>query len=139
MTSHGQWSKMSNGNFFQVTEIRLKYFDTVPVSTSMCVLKTGFLFVASEFGNQWVYNRKKWYNDIICAQYLFEWEFSLLVPLKFQHVYSEVNVQYADWEFVFCFKKGHIVLSCAHPSVHLFVSYTSQTFHQASFPPSKNS
>ena len=36
----------------QVTEMRLKYFDTVPVASSMCVLKTGFLFVASEFGNQ---------------------------------------------------------------------------------------
>ena len=35
-----------------VTEIRLKYFDTVPVASSMCVLKTGFLFVASEFSNQ---------------------------------------------------------------------------------------
>lgn len=35
-----------------VTEIKLKYFDTVPVATSMNVLKTGFLFVASEFGNQ---------------------------------------------------------------------------------------
>lgn len=35
-----------------VKELKLKYFDTVPVSTSMCVLKTGFLFVASEFGNQ---------------------------------------------------------------------------------------
>lgn len=35
-----------------VTEIRLKYFDTVPVASAMCVLKTGFLFVASEFGNQ---------------------------------------------------------------------------------------
>ncbi|XP_071959177.1 splicing factor 3B subunit 3-like isoform X1 [Antedon mediterranea] len=38
-----------------VTEIRLKYFDTVPVATSMCVLKTGFLFVASEFGNHNLY------------------------------------------------------------------------------------
>jgi len=35
-----------------VTEIRMKYFDTVPVASAMCVLKTGFLFVASEFGNQ---------------------------------------------------------------------------------------
>ena len=35
-----------------VTEIKLKYFDTVPVAASMCVLKTGFLFIASEFGNQ---------------------------------------------------------------------------------------
>ena len=36
----------------QVTEIRIKYFDTVPVAASMSVLKTGFLFCASEFGNQ---------------------------------------------------------------------------------------
>ncbi|CAM9695035.1 splicing factor 3B subunit 3 [Petromyzon marinus] len=38
-----------------VTEIRMKYFDTVPVATAMCVLKTGFLFVASEFGNHYLY------------------------------------------------------------------------------------
>ncbi|XP_055891647.1 splicing factor 3B subunit 3-like [Biomphalaria glabrata] len=38
-----------------VTEIRLKYFDTVPVATSMCVLKSGFLFVAAEFGNHHLY------------------------------------------------------------------------------------
>ena len=38
-----------------VKEVKLKYFDTVPVATSMCVLKTGFLFIAAEFGNQWVY------------------------------------------------------------------------------------
>ena len=35
-----------------VTEIRMKYFDTVPVAASMNVLKTGFLFIASEYGNQ---------------------------------------------------------------------------------------
>ena len=35
-----------------VTEIKLKYFDTAPVASAMNVLKTGFLFVASEFGNQ---------------------------------------------------------------------------------------
>jgi splicing factor 3B subunit 3 len=40
-----------------VTEIRLKYFDTVPVASAMCVLRTGFLFIASEFGNQYVFNR----------------------------------------------------------------------------------
>ncbi|KAK9502509.1 hypothetical protein O3M35_011278 [Rhynocoris fuscipes] len=38
-----------------VTEIKLKYFDTVPVAAAMCVLKTGFLFVASEFGNHYLY------------------------------------------------------------------------------------
>lgn len=35
-----------------VSEIKLKYFDTVPPATAMCVLKTGFLFVACDFGNQ---------------------------------------------------------------------------------------
>ncbi|XP_048747957.1 splicing factor 3B subunit 3-like [Ostrea edulis] len=38
-----------------VTEIVLKYFDTVPVACSMCVLKSGFLFIASEFGNHYLY------------------------------------------------------------------------------------
>ena len=38
-----------------VKEVRLKYLDTVPVATSMCVLKTGFLFVASQFGNHYLY------------------------------------------------------------------------------------
>uniref|UniRef100_A0A4W4G3D5 Splicing factor 3B subunit 3 n=1 Tax=Electrophorus electricus TaxID=8005 RepID=A0A4W4G3D5_ELEEL len=38
-----------------VTEIRMKYFDTIPVATAMCVLKTGFLFVSSEFGNHYLY------------------------------------------------------------------------------------
>lgn len=38
-----------------VTEIKLKYFDTVPVASNMCVLKSGFLFVASEFSNHYLY------------------------------------------------------------------------------------
>ncbi|KAB7499912.1 Splicing factor 3B subunit 3, partial [Armadillidium nasatum] len=38
-----------------VTEIKLKYFDTVPPASAMCVLKTGFLFIASEFGNHYLY------------------------------------------------------------------------------------
>ena len=38
-----------------VTEIKLKYFDTVPVASGMNVLKTCFLFVASEFGNHYLY------------------------------------------------------------------------------------
>ncbi|CAG2174878.1 unnamed protein product, partial [Oppiella nova] len=38
-----------------VTEIKLKYFDTVPVAANLCVLKTGFLFVGSEFGNHYLY------------------------------------------------------------------------------------
>ncbi|XP_062092733.1 spliceosome-associated protein 130 A [Humulus lupulus] len=39
----------------RVTELKIKYFDTIPVTASMCVLKSGFLFAASEFGNHSLY------------------------------------------------------------------------------------
>lgn len=45
-----------------VTEIHLKYFDTIPVGTSLCVLKSGFLFAASEFGNQWVLKKIMYFS-----------------------------------------------------------------------------
>ncbi|KAF8819386.1 putative splicing factor 3b, subunit 3, partial [Cardiosporidium cionae] len=38
-----------------VNEISCRYFDTVPVGNSICVLKSGYLFVASEFGNHLFY------------------------------------------------------------------------------------
>lgn len=38
-----------------VTEVKIKYFDTIPPCISICVLKTGFLFAASEFGNHALY------------------------------------------------------------------------------------
>ncbi|XP_053993630.1 uncharacterized protein LOC128884334 isoform X2 [Hylaeus volcanicus] len=38
-----------------VTEILCRYLDSVPVATSMCVLRSGYLFVASEFGNHNLY------------------------------------------------------------------------------------
>ena len=39
----------------RVTELKIKYFDTLPPCTSICVLRTGFLFAASEFGNHALY------------------------------------------------------------------------------------
>lgn len=42
----------------EVTDVVVKYFDTAPVSNSLCVLKNGFLFVASEFGNHMFYQFK---------------------------------------------------------------------------------
>ncbi|KAG2723650.1 hypothetical protein I3760_02G179300 [Carya illinoinensis] len=39
----------------RVTELKIKYFDTIPVTSSMCVLKSGHLFAASEFGNHAFY------------------------------------------------------------------------------------
>lgn len=37
-----------------VTNLRIKYFDTIPVTNSLCISKRGFLFAASEFGDQCV-------------------------------------------------------------------------------------
>ncbi|CAG0899378.1 unnamed protein product, partial [Cyprideis torosa] len=59
-----------------VTEIKLKYFDTVPVASSMCVLKTGFLFVGSEFGNHFFYQIANLGDDDD------EPEFSSAMPLE---------------------------------------------------------
>ena len=39
-----------------VTELKVKYFDTIPVCTAMCILKTGFLFAASEAGDHGYYD-----------------------------------------------------------------------------------
>ncbi|KAJ3272626.1 Splicing factor 3B subunit 3 [Terramyces sp. JEL0728] len=45
----------ADGGFGQVANIRLKYFESLPPSTGLNLLKSGFLFVASEFGNHQVY------------------------------------------------------------------------------------
>ncbi|KAI2618721.1 pre-mRNA-splicing factor rse-1 [Hypomontagnella submonticulosa] len=47
----------------EVARLKIKYFDTVPVSTSLCILKSGFLFVASEFGNHHFYQFEKLGDD----------------------------------------------------------------------------
>lgn len=39
----------------ELTALKIKYFDTVPTASSMCILKSGYLFVASEFGNHQTY------------------------------------------------------------------------------------
>lgn len=47
------------GDLFKVTidsddgvVLKIRYFDTIPVSGSLVLLKSGFLFASSEFGNQ---------------------------------------------------------------------------------------
>lgn len=47
----------------EVKRIKLKYFDTVPVASSLCILKSGFLFVASETGNHHFYQFEKLGDD----------------------------------------------------------------------------
>ena len=47
----------------EVRRIKIKYFDTVPVATSLCILKSGFLFVACENGNHQFYQFEKLGDD----------------------------------------------------------------------------
>ncbi|KAN0091266.1 CPSF A subunit region domain containing protein [Tylopilus felleus] len=47
----------------EVRAIKIKYFDTVPVASSLCILKSGFLFVASEFSNHYLYQFQKLGDD----------------------------------------------------------------------------
>jgi splicing factor 3B subunit 3 len=43
------------GDDASVSDIHVKYFDTIPVCSSLCVLKTGFLFAAAEFSNHYLF------------------------------------------------------------------------------------
>ena len=47
----------------EVKKLKIKYFDTVPVATSLCILKSGFLYVASETGNHHFYQFEKLGDD----------------------------------------------------------------------------
>ncbi|EHL03544.1 putative Pre-mRNA-splicing factor rse1 [Glarea lozoyensis 74030] len=47
----------------EVKRLKIKYFDTVPVASSLCILKSGFLFVASEFGDHQFYQFEKLGDD----------------------------------------------------------------------------
>lgn len=38
-----------------VVALKIKYFDTVPVANSLCILKRGYIYVASEFSDQNLY------------------------------------------------------------------------------------
>ncbi|KAG4293576.1 pre-mRNA-splicing factor rse-1 [Fusarium proliferatum] len=47
----------------QVRRIKIKYFDTLPVASNLCILKSGFLFVATESGNHHFYQFEKLDDD----------------------------------------------------------------------------
>ncbi|KAM7270665.1 hypothetical protein ACFE04_029879 [Oxalis oulophora] len=55
-TEYGDIFKVTlEHNGVHVLELKIKYFDTIPVTASMCVMKSGLLFAASEFGNHALY------------------------------------------------------------------------------------
>lgn len=54
-TEHGDLFKITLQHAEgKVTDLRVKYFDTVPIAASLCITKTGLLFLAAESGNQCV-------------------------------------------------------------------------------------
>ncbi|KAF5543008.1 pre-mRNA-splicing factor rse-1 [Fusarium mexicanum] len=47
----------------EVRRIKIRYFDTLPIASSLCILKSGFLFVAAESGNHHFYQFEKLGDD----------------------------------------------------------------------------
>lgn len=47
----------------EVRRLKIKYFDTVPTAASLCILKSGFLYVASQFGNYSFYQFERLGDD----------------------------------------------------------------------------
>ncbi|PWN49180.1 putative splicing factor 3B subunit 3 [Violaceomyces palustris] len=67
-----------DGDLFKITidheeedvkAVKIKYFDTVPVATGLNILRAGFLFVASEFGSQYLYSFQKLGDDDDLPEY----------------------------------------------------------------------
>ncbi|KAL5604474.1 hypothetical protein BROUX41_002443 [Berkeleyomyces rouxiae] len=47
----------------EVKQLKIKYFDTIPLATSLCILKSGFLFATSQSGNHHFYQFEKLGDD----------------------------------------------------------------------------
>jgi splicing factor 3B subunit 3 len=56
-------------NKLTVTNLKLQYFDTVPVASSMTIFKAGFLYIASEFGNNLLLQFLNIGNVLFCVEY----------------------------------------------------------------------
>ncbi|PKI83751.1 pre-mRNA-splicing factor rse1 [Malassezia vespertilionis] len=54
----------------EVQALRIKYFETVPVAVSLCILRAGFLYVASETGAQQLYSFQKLGDEDEFSEYV---------------------------------------------------------------------
>ena len=52
-----------------LVSMRIKYFDTIPLATSLCILRAGFLFAAAEQGRSYLYSFQKLGDDDDIAEY----------------------------------------------------------------------
>lgn len=75
----------------QVLEIQLRYFDTFPVATNLCILKMGFLFLAAENGDSYVYRFLNLGNDIVPVWSSDTWQEGKPVYF-FPHEYENVAI-----------------------------------------------
>jgi len=68
-----------------VAELKVRYLDSVPPCVSLCILKSGFLFCASEFANHGFYQFQGIGEDEdspCCSSKLFEADDLAVVPLE---------------------------------------------------------
>ncbi|SNX84139.1 probable splicing factor 3B subunit 3 [Melanopsichium pennsylvanicum] len=54
----------------EIRSLKIKYFDTLPVASGLAILRSGFLFVASEFGPQLLYSFQKLGDDDDLPEYI---------------------------------------------------------------------
>ncbi|KAJ9476414.1 Pre-mRNA-splicing factor RSE1 [Pseudozyma hubeiensis] len=54
----------------EIRSLKIKYFDTVPVASGLAILRSGFLFVASEYGPQLLYSFQKLGDDDDLPEYI---------------------------------------------------------------------
>lgn len=47
----------------RVETVKIKYFDTLPAAISLCILKSGFLFLAADMGNHQFYQFQQLGDD----------------------------------------------------------------------------
>jgi splicing factor 3B subunit 3 len=83
----------------EVKRLKIKYFDTVPIASSLCILKSGFLFVASETGNHHFYQFEKLGDDDNETEYdsdAFPIDSTEAVPPVFFHPRPADNVNLVD-------------------------------------------
>lgn len=76
-----------------VNSIELRYFDSFPVATTMCILKSGFLFVASDQGDSRFYRFLNLGMDIepITNSNEYEEDDKKVIPYFFPHEYENVE------------------------------------------------
>lgn len=93
-----------DGGIGHVTTIRIRYFETLPLASEICLLKSGFLFHAAEFGDQYLatyvahYTRLKTWEMMKKTSQNFLVE--ILISLLACHYYSlnrEVSVILCLW------------------------------------------